>query len=73
MNQIFNITGNGWLNYTLVPLLDVITLESNTFGLLLYKVTPTVYDNADSAIDSRDRTAAIDGEVRITAVSVWSN
>ena len=73
MNQIFNITGNGWLNYTLVPLLDVITLESNAFGLLLYKVTPTVYDNGDSAMDSIDRTAALDDEVRITAVSVWSN
>jgi hypothetical protein len=73
MNQIFNITGNGWLNYTLVPLLDRITLESNTFGLLLYKISPTVYDNADSAMDSIQREAAIDDEVRITAVSVWSN
>lgn len=73
MRYIFNITGNGWLNYTLVPNLDIITLESNTFGLSLYKIQPTVYLNSDTALDSIDRTAAVSGGVRITAFSVWGN
>lgn len=72
MGLIFNITANGWLQYDLTPDLDRITLESNAFGLNLYKVGPTFYNASDSAIDTIQRKAVINNSVRITAVSVWS-
>lgn len=73
MNQLLEVTSNGWNQYSLTPNLDDISLESRSFGISLYKIQPTLYYSSDTLLDTTSRQAVINGLGRVTALSVWSN
>ena len=73
MNRLFSVTSNGWNEFNFDPSLESSSLESQTFGISLYKLNPNVYLESDTLLDSIQREAVSNGLPRITALSIWSN
>ena len=73
MNRLFSVTSNGWNEFNFDPSLDSSSLESQTFGISLYKLNPNVYLESDTLLDSIQREAVSNSLPRITALSIWSN
>tara|TARA_R100001443_G_scaffold4958_1_gene13609 strand:- start:5475 stop:6536 length:1062 start_codon:yes stop_codon:yes gene_type:complete len=73
MGRIFTVSSNGWNEYTFSPDLSNVSEQSSSFGISLYKIYPSSYNQSDTLLDNLDRTAAISSLPRITALSLWSN
>ena len=62
------------IEFTFLPDLTNTTEESLSFGISLYKIHPSSYNQSDTLLDNLDRRAAFFGNLpRITALSLWSN
>jgi len=74
MGRIFEVDTDGWNEFTFLPDLTNTTEESLSFGISLYKIHPSSYNQSDTLLDNLDRRAAFFGNLpRITALSLWSN
>lgn len=73
MNRSFSVSSNGWNEFNFDPSLDSSSLESQPFGISLYKLNPNVYLEDDTLMDTVNRLAVSNSLPRITALSVWSN
>jgi hypothetical protein len=73
MNRIFEVSSNGWNEFTFTPDLSSASNESGLFGISLYKIQPSSYNESDTLLDNIDRLAVSNNLPRITALSVWSN
>ena len=73
MERIFEVSSNGWNEFTFDPSLNSPSLESQIFGINLYKLNPNAYLESDTLLDSINRQAVSNTLPRITAMSVWSN
>lgn len=73
MDRIFEVTANGWNEFNFLPDLSNVSSESSIFGISLYKINPSAYNESDTLLDNVDRLAVGNGLPRITALSVWSN
>ena len=74
MGRVFEVTTNGWNEFSFLPDLSNVSIESSQFGISLYKINPSAYNQSDTLLDNLNRLAAFNGNLpRITAFSVWSN
>ena len=74
MGRTFSVTSNGWNEFNFFPDLSNVSPQSSSFGISLYKINPSSYNQSDTLLDNLDRRAAFAGNLpRITALSVWSN
>lgn len=74
MGRIFEVSSNGWNEFSFFPDLSNTSEESSSFGISLYKIHPSSYNQSDTLLDNIDRRAALLANLpRITALSVWSN
>ena len=74
MGRTFAVDTDGWNEFTFFPDLSNVSPQSSSFGISLYKINPSSYNQSDTLLDNLDRRAAFAGNLpRITALSVWSN
>jgi len=74
MGRTFAVDTDGWNEFTFFPDLSNVSPQSSSFGISLYKINPSSYNQSDTLLDNLDRRAAFFGNLpRITALSVWSN